>query len=190
MDFPKIREKKESYPAVFLDRDGVINIDFDHVGDPSRIVYVEDALQAIKLFNDLGLRVFIVTNQAGIGKGLYSEKDYLACMKKLRNDLYNIGAFYDDIRFCPYHSEAVVIKYRVENHFWRKPNPGMLLDLMIEWNTEINESFIIGDKQSDIAAGEAAGLKGYLFNQNDNLLDFAKGIPEIKERLSAARFNG
>tara|TARA_B100000242_G_C42784782_1_gene365178 strand:+ start:33 stop:596 length:564 start_codon:yes stop_codon:yes gene_type:complete len=177
-------KKKELKPAVFLDRDGVINVDFGHVGDPSKIVYVEDSLQSIKLFNELGFRVFVVTNQAGIGKGLYSEEDYLACMERILSDLNDIGAFYDDIRFCPYHSEAVVSKYCVDNHFWRKPNPGMILDIMLDWNTKVSDSFIIGDKQSDIAAAQEAGLKGYLFNQMDNLLDFVKDIPEIKERLN------
>ncbi len=174
------REKKELKPAAFFDRDGVINIDFGHVGDPSKIIYVEGSLQSIKLLNELGFRVFIITNQAGIAKGFYSEEDYLACMKRINSDLSKIDAFYDDVRFCPYHSDAVVAKYRANNHFWRKPNPGMILDLMSEWNTHVNDSFVIGDKQSDITAAHAAGLKGYFFNQDDNLLKFVKDIPTIK----------
>ena len=176
-------ERKKPKPAVFLDRDGVVNIDFGHVGDPSRIFYVEGSLQSIKLFNDLGFRVFVVTNQAGIGKGLYSEDDYKACMERIQSDLHDIGAFYDDIRFCPYHSEAVIKKYAVNNHFWRKPNPGMIIDLMSNWNTLRSDSFIIGDKQSDISAGHRAGLKGYIFSQESNLLDFVNNIPEVKRRI-------
>lgn len=184
MYFSESGTQYECKPAVFLDRDGVINMDFGHVGDPSRIVYIEGALQSIRLLNELGFRVFIVTNQAGIGKGLYSEEDYLSCMKVITADLKEIGGFYDDVRFCPYHADSVIEKYRIDNHFWRKPNPGMIIDLLEKWPTQVKGSLIIGDKESDMVAGRLAGLNGYLFDQKDNLLSFIKKIPEIRKKLN------
>ena len=108
-------ERKKLKPAVFLDRDGVINIDFGHVGDPSRIVYVEGSLQSIKLFNDLGFQFLLLLIKLVLVKASIL-RTTTACMERIQSDSY-IGAFYDDVRFCPYHSQAVIKKYAVNNHF-------------------------------------------------------------------------
>ena len=184
MDILNTSSSRELKPAVFLDRDGVINLDFGHVGHVDSIVYVDGALTGVKLLNDLGFRVFIVTNQAGIGKGLYTVADFESCMEKIAKDLADLGAFYDDIRFCPFHPDAVLLEYRHPNHFWRKPNPGMLHDLMRCWNTNEGKSFLVGDKESDINAAKNASINGYLFDGSISLYDFLLKVPEIKAMLT------
>lgn len=165
--------------AAFLDRDGVINLDFGHVGNPEEIIYVKGAFKAVRMLNNLNFYVFIVSNQAGIGKGKYTYEDYLECIEKIKKDFADEGAVFNDIRYCPYHEEAIQEKYRVKDHPFRKPNPGMLLDLEKTWNIDMKNSFLIGDKQSDLLAARAAGINGYLFDENDCLETFVKKVPEV-----------
>lgn len=173
-------QKKLIKPAAFLDRDGVINIDKGHVGKYSDIKYTEECFEAVKKLNLLGFRVFVITNQAGIGKGIYSLNIFKTCMKKIMQDFSKNSAIIDDYRFCPYHEEAKLLKYRYFNHPWRKPNPGMIFDLLENWNTDISKSFLIGDKDSDLKAASNANITGYMFKENMSLLKFIKKIPEVK----------
>lgn len=157
-------------PAAFLDRDGVINIDFGYVGSPDRFAFVPGAPEAIAALNAAGYYVFIVTNQAGIGRGYYTETDHLALMAYINRELSRSGGHFDDHRFCPYHPQEGIGEFRRE-HPWRKPNPGMLLDLLDQWPIKLDRSFVVGDKESDLVAGAGAGIGGYLF-PGGNLADF------------------
>lgn len=149
-------------PAAFLDRDGVINRDDGHVGTVERLVWNEGVPEAIRMLNAAGLYVFIVTNQAGIGKGYYSEADYAGLSRHIRDALAGQGARIDDERYCPDHPEAALPAYRRVSDR-RKPAPGMLLELMRAWPVEAGGSFLIGDKLTDLAAAKAAGIAGHLF---------------------------
>jgi D,D-heptose 1,7-bisphosphate phosphatase len=159
-------------PAVFFDRDGVLNHDFGHVGSIERFKWIDGAQEAIRLLNESGYLVFVVTNQAGIAKGLYSESDYTLLSRYIRQSLAESGAHIDDERFCPDHPEATIEHYRVAS-FWRKPNPGMILDLLNRWPVDTERSFLIGDKDSDLEAARAAGIKARRFT-GGNLLDFLR----------------
>lgn len=161
-------------PAVFLDRDGVLNIDRGYVSRVEDFEWVEGARETVKHFNDLGHLVFVVTNQSGIGRGYYDEGAVHALHAFIEEDLRAVGAALDDWRYCPFHPEATIDRYR-EAHPWRKPEPGMLLDLMAHWPVDPARSFLIGDKPSDMAAAKAAGIAGHLFPGGD-LLAFAKAI--------------
>lgn len=161
-------------PAIFLDRDGVINADHGYVGSVERFDWIEGAKEAIKSANDAGYLVFVVTNQAGIARGYYTVEDYEAVMNHMKGGLAEIGAWIDDSRFCPFHIDGVESRYRA-NSPWRKPAPGMILDLMDHWPIAKTKSFLIGDKQSDIDAAASAGIAGHLFS-GGNLADFVRPL--------------
>ena len=149
-------------PAVFFDRDGVLNRD---VGYPSRIediVWMEDAAQAIRLCNEAGFLLFIVTNQSGVARGYFSEDAVTTLHAQMRAALLAAGARIDDIRYCPHLADAVQDAYRRDCDC-RKPKPGMLLDLMSKWPVDPARSFLVGDNKSDLDAAAAAGIGGHLF---------------------------
>lgn len=157
-------------PALFLDRDGVLNHDDDYVATVERFRWVDGAKQAVRLANDRGYYVFVVTNQAGVAKGRHSEADVQALHEWVSGELREEGAWVDDWRYCPFHGDAIVDRYRSESP-WRKPAPGMLLDIMKHWPLRVEDSLMVGDTESDMAAAEAAGVRPLMF-RGGNLLDF------------------
>lgn len=161
-------------PALFLDRDGVLNEDTGYVHDPAHFTWIEGAKAAVKLFNDAGFYVFVVTNQAGVARGFYDEATVHRLHGWMAEEMRDFGASIDDWRYCPYHTEGVVERYKAA-HPWRKPEPGMLLDLMAHWPVDTARSLLIGDRESDLTAAKAAGIAGHLFTGGD-LLAFVRTL--------------
>jgi D,D-heptose 1,7-bisphosphate phosphatase len=159
-------------PALFLDRDGVLNHDDNYVGTVERFRWNDGAKQAIRLANDLGHYVFVVTNQAGVARGHYTEADVHLLHRWIGDELRAVGAHVDDWRYCPYHPEGTLEQYRVL-HPWRKPSPGMIEDLMAHWPVDKAASLMIGDQPTDMEAADRAGLRSAHFTEG-NLLHFVE----------------
>jgi D-glycero-D-manno-heptose 1,7-bisphosphate phosphatase len=164
-------------PALFLDRDGVINHDINYLHKIEDFRWIDGATDVIRRANDRGMAVIVVTNQAGVARGLYGESDVTALHAHIQSELNAQGVFIDDFYYCPYHADGTVEKYRIADHPDRKPNPGMILRAAREHTLDLSRSLLIGDQPSDIAAANAAGVRGFLFPGGD-LVKFvdAQGI--------------
>ena len=149
-------------PAVFLDRDGILNVDSGYVHRPDQVTWIEGAKDAVRRLNDLGYRVIVVTNQAGVAHGHYEEDDVIALHRWMQDQLAIRGAFIDAFYYCPHHPEARIEKYR-GHHVNRKPRPGMILQAFSDLTIRKDQSFLIGDKAGDIEAAQGAGIPGFLF---------------------------
>ena len=143
--------------ALFLDRDGVINIDHGHVFEISKFQFVDGIFELCKRAQDLGYLLIVVTNQAGIAKGFYSEEQFLELTKWMENEFAKRGINITKTFYCPYHLEAKIEKYR-QDSFDRKPNPGMILRAIEEFNIDPQKSLLIGDKETDIEAAQKAKI--------------------------------
>ena len=150
-----------SRPALFLDRDGVINADYGYVHRPEEFEFVEGIFELVAAANKAGYLVVVVTNQAGIGRGYYTEAQFHALTDWMKTKFNEHGAIIDAVYFCPYHPEHGIGAYRRESEF-RKPAPGMLLQAQSELDIDMAQSIFIGDKPSDMAAGRAAGVSTLL----------------------------
>ncbi|GGA83405.1 D-glycero-alpha-D-manno-heptose-1,7-bisphosphate 7-phosphatase [Ornithinibacillus halotolerans] len=169
--------------GIFLDRDGVINevltkrVKF--VNKPSDFYLLEKVGEAIKLLNDAEYKVFVVTNQGGIGLGYMKEKELERVHGKMKHELEKYGAFIDDIAYCPHKPHAGCA--------CRKPEPQMIVDLAKRHDVNLENSYMVGDRDPDIEAGKAAGVKTVLVGKREKsntnadmeferLYDFAKWL--------------
>jgi len=149
--------------AVFLDRDGVLNVDHGYVYDPAKLTWIDGAREAVAAMTKAGLKVLVVTNQSGIGRGYFDETQMDRFHAAMQDQLAELGGRIDAFYHSPFHETAVVEAFRVADHPDRKPNPGMVLRGLAEWSLTPDEAVIIGDRHIDVEAGNRAGLPGYLF---------------------------
>jgi D,D-heptose 1,7-bisphosphate phosphatase len=149
-------------PAIFLDRDGVINHDNGYTFKWKKFKFknfVEKALRYIVKKNYL---IFIITNQAGIAKGYFKESDFHILHKKIKTYLAKKNIYFNDVKYCPYHPKAIIKKYKKKTQY-RKPGNLMLKEIIREWDIDIKKSIMIGDKASD----ESAAKKSKIYYEYD-----------------------
>lgn len=146
--------------AVFFDRDGVLNADGDYITSINNVDLYDSSADIIAYCRNLGFKIFVVTNQPVIAKGLMSEQDLIQLNQDFQSLMMkqNIEAKIDKIYYCPHHPNANIPEYRI-NCTCRKPKPGMILQAQGEFNIDLKNSFVIGDRISDIIAGYLAGCK-------------------------------
>lgn len=155
--------------AVFLDRDGVINeiAYFPELGvldsplNPKQFKLLPGVAEAIKVFNRLGLKVIVISNQPSIAKGKMTEGAFEKIRLKMRRELEKRGAHIDAEYYCFHHPLAKDMKYKV-NCDCRKPKPGLLLKAAKDFGLDLPKCYMIGDSLSDIKAGKAVGCKSYM----------------------------
>ena len=153
-------------PALFLDRDGVLNHDHGHVGTRDRWDWIDGARAAIAAATARGWHVFVVTNQSGVARGMYDEAAVRDLLGWVGDEVRAAGGTIDDARYCPFHPEAPLPAYRQASD-WRKPGPGMLADLIRAWELDPARCLLVGDQPTDVAAAAAAGVRGHLFPGGD-----------------------
>lgn len=144
-------------PAIFLDRDGVINFERGYVHRIEDFDFIPGSIAAMLSLQAAAYKLVIITNQAGIGRGFYTELDYQRLTSYMVGVLNQAGVALDGIYHCPHHPEAKEELLRI-NCFCRKPEPGLLFQAAADLQIDLRSSIIIGDKLSDIEAGRAAGL--------------------------------
>ncbi len=167
-------------PAVFFDRDGVLNRDVGYLHRPEQLEWMPGALELIRLLKERGYLVIVVTNQSGVARGYYDEAAILALHHRMNADVSRVGGHIDALYHCPHHPEGVVEAYRGSCRC-RKPEPGMLEQAFADWTIDRSRSFLVGDKPSDLAAASAVGLPGLLFT-GGNLLEAVLPVLSSPER--------
>jgi D-glycero-D-manno-heptose 1,7-bisphosphate phosphatase len=148
--------------AVFLDRDGVINVDRGYIYRIEDFEFIDGVFEACKVFTASGYRLIVVTNQSGIGRGLYSEQDFLILTEWMKGQFQSQGITLDAVYFCPHHPEHGQGSYK-QSCDCRKPEPGMLLQGIAEFGLEADRCVMFGDKVSDLEAARAAGIGRKVF---------------------------
>ena len=167
--------------ALFLDRDGVIVTDTHYLCRVEDMRMIAGAAAAIARCNALGIPVVVVTNQAGIGRGNYDWNAFHAVQGALKAALAAEGAHLDGVLACAYHADGRA-PLRVDNHPWRKPNPGMIVEAARRMQLDLPQSWIVGDRAHDLAAGAAAQLAG------GTLLEDEAQERQAAAKLASARF--
>lgn len=155
---------------MFLDRDGVINVDTGYVYRISDFIFIDGIFQLARAAISKGYLLFVITNQAGIGRGYYSEADFQVVTTWMLDIFEAEGVHLEKVYFSPYHPVFGMGEYK-KDHFSRKPHPGMLLEAKSQFDLDLSESILIGDKISDIEAGNAAGIGVNLLFKTDPCFD-------------------
>ncbi|VAX76614.1 D-glycero-beta-D-manno-heptose-1,7-bisphosphate 7-phosphatase [Serratia symbiotica] len=147
----------QSLPAVFLDRDGTINVDYGYVYKIKDFQFINGVLDACQKLKSMGFLLVVITNQSGIAHGKFSEEQFIYLANWMLCSFSNRSVNIDRIYVCPHHPEALIAQYR-QTCDCRKPKPGMLLQALHEMSIDMSASYMVGDKPEDMQAALAAGV--------------------------------
>ena len=178
-------------PGILLDRDGTIIVDHGYVGSIDRVDFIDGAPEAIAQFNRAGIPVAVVTNQAGVARGLYGIDDVALVHQYIAQRLAERGAHVDLLLFCPYHPAGVVEAFARTSED-RKPRPGMAMAAETALNLDLAASWVVGDRPEDVGLAEAIGASAVYVGPGDcrwpgvwSLPSLAAAAPFILERIKA-----
>ena len=146
-----------SNKAVFLDRDGVINVDTGYISHSDDFVFIDGVIDACKAIKEKGYQIVVITNQSGIARGYFSEDEFMTLTEWMDWSLADKGVDIDGIYFCPHHPEKGIGELKQDCNC-RKPQPGMILSAKNHLDIDLSQSFLVGDKMSDLQAGKNAGV--------------------------------
>ena len=142
--------------AAFLDRDGTLNHDVGYTCQVEDLRLLDNVVEGLRLISEIGFRLIITTNQAGIARGYFTEQEMRAFNKHLVDILQSYSIIIDAMYYCPYHPTEGIGPFKRDSAF-RKPQPGMLIQAAKDHDIDLRSSYVIGDKKSDILAGQAVG---------------------------------
>lgn len=156
--------------ALFLDRDGVINAEKNYVYKIKDFEFIDGVFEVLLHFQTIGYLLIVITNQAGIARGYYNERDFHLLITWMLKQFKMHGIFISKVYYCPYHPKYGVGGYK-KDAFCRKPNPGMILEAKKDFKIDLSKSILVGDKESDIDAGINAGIKTNILIESCNKAD-------------------
>lgn len=169
---------------VFLDRDGTINIEKSYLHKWEDFEFEKNAIAGLIKLKDMGFEFIVVTNQSGIARGYYTEEDLILLNSKMTEKLKEYDINILDCYYCPHHPEKGVGEYKIDCSC-RKPEPGMLLKGIDKYDVDLKKSYIVGDKLSDLEAGERVGIKSILVKTGygKNIVEKCQGKYDVAEDL-------
>ena len=168
------RFRRRTRPAAFLDRDGVLNVDYGYPHKPEQLTWIAGAPEAVRLLNEAGYYVIVITNQSGVARGFFSEGAVHAFHAHMQQALRAQGAHIDAFYYCPHHPQGKVKELAIVCRC-RKPAPGLLEQAARDWPIARGGSFFIGDKDDDMAAASAFKIRGVKFDARvDSLADVVR----------------
>ena len=164
---PQFLKKVQKKPALFLDRDGVINKDLGYVHKYSNFIWLKNIKKIIKFANDNNYYVFVVSNQSGIGRGYYTKNHVDLLHVKINEELRKTGAHIDSFYYAPYYKGSKIYNFTKKDFLKRKPNTGMILECMDKWNIDIKKSIVMGDQESDMLLAKNIKIKNRILVSKD-----------------------
>jgi len=173
--------------ALFLDRDGVINYDEGYTSRIGQFYFIEGIFELCRVANALGYLIIVITNQAGIGRGYYTEEQYLLLTEWMCEHFKKNGVSITEVFYCPYYQDSTISHYRKQS-FDRKPNPGMILKAAKKYDICLHDSIMIGDKDSDMVAAYRAGVgvRCHFVGQRDHLTSISASATNLIYSLDEA----
>ena len=169
-------------PAVFLDRDGVINVDHGYVNDEHDFEFIDGVFDATKQLQQMGYMLVLVTNQSGIARGMFDEERFLSLTQWMDWNFVDHGVEFDGFYYCPHHAEHGIGEYKQDCEC-RKPKPGMFISARNDLDIDMANSIMVGDKAEDMMAAEAAGIETKI------LVRTGKPVTEQGETLATTVLN-
>ncbi|MES2768959.1 MAG: HAD family hydrolase [Bdellovibrionota bacterium] len=171
------------HKAIFLDRDGTIIVDKVYLNDPDQIEFLPNAIEGLKLFRDMGFKIYVVTNQSGVPRGKVTIPNLNEIHRRMSVECEKHGITIERFYYAPYMTDS--------NHHMRKPNPGMLEEAHKDFGVDFKKSWIIGDKMLDVEAGHRAGTRSILLKtsgEDPEKSDFAPPEYIANDLLDSAQF--